>query len=176
MTNELWARAEDREAMDTREMLSLCSLTADGRLFGIDTRRIREVLGAARLHPVPLAPAFVAGVLAYRGEVLTAVSLRALLGLAAGQRKSCVLVLDGDEMEEQFGLLVDEVGGVVMVERGAMAENPSTLDEVSAMLFRGAHRTPEGLLVELERDRLQPARLAASGLFGKVASGKGAVR
>jgi purine-binding chemotaxis protein CheW len=162
------ARAtKDREGGDAQELLSLCSLKAAGKLFGIDTRMIGEVLGsAARLNRVPLAPAYVGGVLAYRGEVVTAVSLRVLLGDAAVDGPSCVLVLDGDENEERFGLLVDSVGGVVMVERGMMAANPSTLDEASRALFSGAFRTEEGLLVQLDPERLKPSRLAESRLFG----------
>jgi len=150
---------------DGEDVVSLCSLMAGGRLFGIDTLMIREVLGKGRLHRVPLAPAYVAGVIAYRGEVVTAVSLRALLGVEPAQGESCVLVLDGDESEERFGLTVDSVGGVVIADRRTMAANPSTLDEASRALFSGAFRTAEGLLVQLDPERLRPARLAESGLF-----------
>ena len=95
-------RADEEPGDGARELLSLCSLMAGGRLFGIDTRMIREVLGKARLNRVPLAPAYIGGVLAYRGEVVTAVSLRALLGGPAAEGTRCVLVLDGDQNEERF--------------------------------------------------------------------------
>jgi chemotaxis signal transduction protein len=52
-------------------------------LFGIETRQIREVLGTTTPQRVPLAPEYIAGVVPYRGEVLTTVSFRALLGLGA---------------------------------------------------------------------------------------------
>lgn len=146
--------------------MSMCSLMSGGRLFGIDTRMIREVLGRAQMNRVPLAPAYIAGVIAYRGEVVTTVSLRALLGQAGTDHHCCVLVLDGDENEERFGLIVDKVGGVVMVERTTMSANPPTLDEASKALFSGAFRTPEGLLVQLDPERLRPSRIAESGLFG----------
>ena len=97
--------------------------------------------------------------------MVTAVSLRALLGIRAGESQSCVLVLDGDATEERFGLVVDSVGGVVMVDRASMSENPSTLDETSRALFSGAFRTEEGLLVQLDPERLKPSRVAESGLF-----------
>ena len=61
--------------------MSLCSLYAGSESFGIDTRKIREVLGERDLQRVPMAPAFIAGVVPYRGEVLTTVNLRALLGM-----------------------------------------------------------------------------------------------
>jgi purine-binding chemotaxis protein CheW len=161
-------------ASEVGETLSLCSLVAGGRLFGIDTRTIREVLGKGRLDRVPLAPAFVGGVIAYRGEVVTAISLRALLGMPKAEGQSCVLVLDGDATELRFGLMVDSVGGVVIVERKTMAAIPSTLDEASRALFSGAYRTDEGLLVQLDPARLRPNRLAEMGLFaGRVSTRHG---
>jgi len=150
------------------DVMSMCSLMSGGRLFGIDTRTIREVLGHAQMNRVPLAPAYVGGVIAYRGEVVTAVSLRAVLGQEKTDGHSCVLVLDGDENEERFGLIVDSVGGVVMVERRTMSANPSTLDEASKALFSGAFRTPDGLLVQLDPERLRPSRIAETGLFGQA--------
>ena len=159
-TNDKFVRAADET-----DLLSLCSLMAGGRLFGMDTRTIREVLGKGRMEPVPLAPFYVSGVIAYRGEVVTAVSLRSLLGIPPAEGLSCVLVLGSDETEERFGLMVDSVGGVVVVDRKRMAANPSTLDESSRMLFRGAFRTDDGLLMQLDPEGLNPSRLAASGLF-----------
>ena len=146
-----------------QEVVALCWLTVNGRLFGIDTRQIREVLGPRTVQAVPLAPPFLAGILAYRGEVLTAVSLRCLLGLPSIEEKGCVLVLDGGE--SPFGLVVDRVGGVVEVEANTLLANPATLDASSKVLFSGAYRIPEGLVVRLNAQRLGPEQLADTGLF-----------
>jgi purine-binding chemotaxis protein CheW len=165
-------------ALETGELLSpadepgtfssLCSLVIGGRLFGIDTRMIREVLGSGRVNRVPLAPAFIGGVMAYRGEVVTVVSLRALLGLADSTEQGCVLVLEPGDNDECFGLTVDRVGGVVTVQQKTMAANPSTLDDASRVHFSGSFRTEEGLLVKLNPVHLHPAHLAASGLFSSL--------
>ena len=76
-----------------------------------------------------------------------------------------MLVLDDRENDEQFGLMVDSVGGVVTVARSSLEPNPSTLDARSLALFAGAYRTPSSLMVRLDPERLRPARLAAGGLF-----------
>ncbi len=101
-----------REENDT---MSLCSINAGGEMFGIDTRKIREVLGERELQQVPLSPSFVAGVVPYRGEVLTAVNLQSLLGMDAESGGCCVLVMEDLEGDERFGLVVDSIGGVVTV-------------------------------------------------------------
>lgn len=151
---------------DVGDGMSFCSLRAGSGLFGIDTRKIREVLGNTAPQRVPLAPAYIAGVVPYRGEALTAISLRALLGLELSAGASCMLVLDDADTDESFGLMVDGVGGVVALGTEAFEANPTTLDPRSAALFDGACRMELGLMVRLQPRQLSPSRLAQSGLFG----------
>src|SRR6185503_3095041 len=92
------------EMQDESDTVSLCSLFAGSESFGIDTRKIREVLGKRDLQRVPMAPAYIGGVVPYRGEVLTTVNLRALLGMGENGAASCVLVLEDDVIAERFGL------------------------------------------------------------------------
>jgi purine-binding chemotaxis protein CheW len=163
-------RELELESSDGEEhLLSLCSLQVGTHLFGIDTSRIREVLGHLQVERVPLAPPFIGGVVSYRGDVLTAVNARALFGLPGVSAAPCVLVLEGDEPEKEwFGLIVDSVGGVAIVDRRRQAANPSTLDDVGKALFSGAFRVEEGLLVKLDPGRLNPARLVETGLFSRI--------
>jgi purine-binding chemotaxis protein CheW len=150
---------------DPNDMVSLCALRAGTGLFGIDTSQIREVLGAIAPQRVPLAPKFIAGVVPYRGEVLTTVSLRVLLGLDGGPDAGCVLVLD-DGDTERFGLMVDGVGGVMTMARGAFEANPSAVDSRGATLLDGVYRTQSTLMVRLDPQRLRPSYLSQSGLPG----------
>jgi purine-binding chemotaxis protein CheW len=153
------------EMQDESDAVSLCSLFAGGESFGIDTRKIREVLGKRELQRVPMAPAFIGGVVPYRGEVLTTVNFRALLGMGEHNAVSCVLVLEDDEASERFGLMVDEVGGVVTVNKRMLEANPSTLEARGKWLFEGAYKMQTGLMVQLDPKKLRPSRLAETGLF-----------
>jgi purine-binding chemotaxis protein CheW len=152
------------------DIASICSLYADDRLYGIDTRRIREVLGRKTLERVPLAPSFIGGVLPYRGDVLTVVCFRALLGLAPAANPGCVLVLKSMDEQEPYGLMVDSVGGVVMLRQNTFTVNPSTLDEVGKALYSGAFRLDKGLLIQIDPERLRPSRLAETDLFRGAAN------
>jgi purine-binding chemotaxis protein CheW len=154
---------------DRGDNVSLCSLRAGSGLFGIDTRQIREILGKTVPQPVPLAPPYVAGIVPYRGEALTTLSLRALLGLDPSPAANCVLVLDDHEAGEFFGLIVDTVGGVVAIARDTVQPTPSTLDARSLALFDGAVEMDHGLMVLLDPARLSPTCLAKSGLFDSPA-------
>jgi purine-binding chemotaxis protein CheW len=152
----------------TGDTISMCSLRTGGDLFGIDTRRIREVLRRVEPQRVPMSPKFIAGVAPYRGEVLTTVSFRALLGLEdlpnPGHGSSCVMVFD-EEGGERFGLMVDAMCGVVTMRPGDLEPSPAGLDARGLVLFDGACKMQQGLMVRLDPGRLEPTRLAATGLF-----------
>jgi len=138
------------ELQEENDAVSLCSLYAGSETFGIDTRKIREVLGERDLQRVPMSPLFIAGVVPYRGEVLTTVNLRALLGMDTHAGRSCVLVMEDEEGAERFGLVVDSVGGVVTMSR---------------------HALEAGLMVRLDPQKLCPSRLSETGLFKKGTNG-----
>lgn len=159
------------EMQDESDAVSLCSLFAGSESFGIDTRKIREVLGKRDLQRVPMAPAYIGGVVPYRGEVLTTVNFRALLGMEENAVASCVLVLEDEEGAERFGLMVDEVGGVVTVNTRMLEANPCTLEARGKWLFDGAYKMQTGLMVQLDPKRLRPSKLAETGLFNEGGTG-----
>jgi purine-binding chemotaxis protein CheW len=141
-------------------VLEMCSVRVGPTLFGIPITHILEIVGGALPQAVPLAPDFVGGLVHYRGDVLTTVSLRHLLGLPAREGKQDILVLES--AGGCFGLLVDSVGEVLTVTAGDYEPNPSILDERRRTLFAGAYKLKESLLVMLDPERLDPMRLGGA--------------
>lgn len=160
-----------QELLEEDDAISLCSLIVGSDTFGIDTGKIREVLGERELQRVPMSPPFIAGVVPYRGEVLTTVNLRALLGMTEHNGRCCVLVMEDNEGAERFGLVVDAVKGVVTVSRKTLEPNPCTLSARAKWLFDGAYKMQAGLMVQLDPQRLCPTRLSETGLFQQDANG-----
>ena len=78
----------------TEALVEVCSVRWGKTLFGVPISHILEIVGAARPQPVPLAPAFVGGLVHYRGDVLTTVSLRQLLDLPPKEGAQDILVLE----------------------------------------------------------------------------------
>ena len=172
MRAELERRSEEELRSGEEGTISLCSLTTGGEMFCIDTKRIHEVLGECAIQKIPLAPAYIAGVIPNRGAVLTTVSLRALLGLEKQEGLGAVLVLKDEQEDERFGLMVDAVGGVVMVSAENLEANPSTLDVRSKALFDGAYKLQASLMVRLDTAKLCPSRLSGIGIFGNEAASR----
>ena len=158
-------RDEVDEIREENDAVSLCSLYAASETFGIDTGKIREVLGERELQRVPMSPEFIAGVVPYRGEVLTTVNLRALLGMEPHSGRCCVLVMEDDDAAERFGLVVDAVGGVITVSQRTLEANPCTLEARGKWLFDGAYKMESGLMVRLDPQKLCPSRLSETGFF-----------
>jgi len=152
-------KTASRRKQKAESLAEVCSVRVDKTLFGVPIHHILEIVGAARPRPVPLAPAYVGGLVHYRGDVLTTVSLRHLLDLPANGGKQDVLVLES--AGGCFGLLVDTVGEVLTVSSVDYEPNPSILDERRRGLLAGAYKLKDSLLVMLDPERLDPMRLGA---------------
>jgi purine-binding chemotaxis protein CheW len=118
-------------------------------LFGVDVSLVQEVVRLQMITPVPLASPEIAGLINLRGEVLTAIDLRARLGLppAEGTREPVNVVVRVDD--EPVSLLVDEIGAVLEVSQVPFEQTPSTVDERVRDLLLGAYTLPDRLLLAL---------------------------
>jgi purine-binding chemotaxis protein CheW len=118
-------------------------------LFGVDVSLVQEVVRLQQMTPVPLAAPEIAGLINLRGEVLTAIDLRARLGLppAEGGREPVNVVVRVDD--EPVSMLVDEIGGVLEVSQVPFEQTPSTVDERVRDLLLGAYTLPDRLLLAL---------------------------
>jgi purine-binding chemotaxis protein CheW len=138
----------------------VCSVRVGETLYGIPIAHVLEILGKPATQPVPLAPPFVGGLVHYRGEVLTAVSLRRVLGMDPAPAPEDVLVFESPD--GPFGLFVDSVGEVLNVSAAEHEPNPATLESRRQSLFAGAWKMKDQLLVTLDPERLDPMRLAGA--------------
>jgi purine-binding chemotaxis protein CheW len=130
-------------------------------LFGVDVSLVQEVVRLQQMTPVPLAAPEIAGLINLRGEVLTAIDLRARLGLPPrdadfpdGREPVNVVVRVDDE---PVSLLVDEIGGVLEVSQVPFEQTPSTVDERVRDLLLGAYTLPDRLLLALNARRVLDA-------------------
>jgi purine-binding chemotaxis protein CheW len=128
------------------------TFSVDDRYVGIPVDRVQEVLLAQPLTPVPLAHDHISGVLNLRGQIVTAIDLRARLGLppreADAPSAHVVIVTDGGPLS----LVVDRLGDVVPVDDASFEPPPDTLDAGSARSIKGAFKLDDALLLDLDLD------------------------
>lgn len=115
--------------------------------LGIPVMAVQEVLMPHRITHVPLAQDSVPGLLNLRGQIVTALDLRAVLHLPPrdGHTEFMNVVVRHDG--ELFAFMVDDVGDVVPVESGAIEPAPPTLDERWRTATAGIVRRERDLLV-----------------------------
>ena len=97
-----------------------------GQLFGLPICRVQDVFMPDRLTMVPLAPADVAGVLNLRGRIVTAIDMRARLGLPKSTDDKPPMAMGVDLRGESYGLLIDTIGEVLKLPDDGRGPTPST--------------------------------------------------
>jgi purine-binding chemotaxis protein CheW len=147
-----------RQTLAQDQSIEMCSVRVGSTLYGIPVTSIVEILGKPTKQRVPLAPGYIGGLVHYRGEVLTTVSLRSLLRMPPHDAAEDILVFEG--ADGYFGLLVDEVSEVITVLPADFEGTPSTLDNRRKALFAGTYKLSNALLVMLDPERLDPVHLA----------------
>jgi purine-binding chemotaxis protein CheW len=140
----------------------ISTFRVDGDLFGVDAMLVQEVGRYVEVTAVPLAPPAVAGILNLRGEVVTALDLRRLLGrpdrAATDKPMNVVLRNEGGAVS----LLVDEIESVEDVEDSTFEAIPETVTGSAREYLGGAYKMPDGLLLTLDVPRLLDPRPARS--------------
>lgn len=135
----------------------------DGLYFGIEVLKVQEVLRQQPTTPVPLAPPIVRGLINLRGQIVTAVDLRARLGLAprdGDEPPMNVVVRTADGV---VSLLVDAIDDVVEASGDDFEPAPETVQSRLHHLVRGVYKLPSRLLLVLDVEQaLAPARDAVA--------------
>jgi purine-binding chemotaxis protein CheW len=122
------------------------------RYLGIPVERVQEVLRSQPLTPVPLAHAHIGGLLNLRGQIVTALDLRARLGLGPREADapSANIIVSTDD--GPLALVVDAFGDVVEVTEDRFEPPPATLVADSRSLIKGAFKLDDALLLDLDLD------------------------
>jgi purine-binding chemotaxis protein CheW len=137
-----------------RDGRQYCTFFVDGHYFGLDVRRVQEIIRYQEMTRVPLAPPVVRGLINLRGQIVTALDLRRRLDLKdrpANQLPVNVVVQTDDGA---VSLLVDEIGDVLEVDEQVFEPPPETLRGTGRELISGAYKLSDRLLLILNIDKV----------------------
>ena len=150
--NDLVVR-KDTDLVTTGRQDFVTIMLAD-QMLGIPVLAVHDVLNAQQITSLPLAPEWVAGVLNLRGKIVTAINLRARLGLPPREegQKSMSVVVEHDG--EPYSLQIDTVGEVLSLEDQLFERSPVTLDPVWRDVSKGIYRLDNQLMAVLDVDKL----------------------
>jgi purine-binding chemotaxis protein CheW len=135
------------------ETTQFCTFHLDKFLFGVDVRKVQEVIRSLRLTRVPLAPEVISGLINLRGEIVTAIDLRRRLELPPRPPEVEPMNVVVQTGSEAVSLLVDAIGAVVTVTPDAFEKPPETLTGVARDLILGAYKLKDCLLLTLDVEK-----------------------
>lgn len=118
-------------------------------LLGIDIHQVQEINRNLQLTPVPHAPEAIRGVINLRGEVVTVVDLRRVLGLSPTEFSRSTRNVIIKHAGEQISLLVDRVADVITCQSDDIDPLPENLGSFDGCYFRGVFKLDQGLLIVL---------------------------
>lgn len=121
-------------------------------LLGVDIIRVDEINRHLDVTPVPHAPPFVKGVLNLRGEVVTVVDLRMILGMPPSLSDRTTRTVIVRSKGEQIGLLVDRIADVIGTRLDEIDPVPPNLRGTDSRFFVGVYKLEKELLVILDVD------------------------
>ncbi|MCZ7527736.1 MAG: chemotaxis protein CheW [Acidimicrobiia bacterium] len=130
-----------------------CTFTLDGQNFGVEVRKVQEVLRYQDMTAVPLAPSVVSGLINLRGQIVTAVDLRRRLVLPErrdGRHPMNIVVRTDDGA---LSLLVDSIGEVLLVDTETFEAPPETIAPQVRELLTGVCKLEDRLLLILDIDK-----------------------
>ena len=130
-----------------------CTFYLGDLFFGVEVENVQEVFKYQEMTRVPLAHSVVRGLINLRGQIITAIDLRARLGmdeLPDGQLPMNVVVRTEEGV---VSLLVDKIAEVLEVSEDNFERPPDTIDEITRELVLGVYKLENKLLLTLDTDK-----------------------
>lgn len=142
---------------DTQRLAVSCFVR--NALCGVDTEPVQEIVKVGHITPVHHAPDYVVGIMNLRGRVVTVIDLGMKLDLGATPVTPDSRILIIAWQGEALGLLIDNVQGVVPVDRAQMKPPPENVRGVQSDMVEGVCQVDNRLMAMLDL----PSVLAADG-------------
>jgi purine-binding chemotaxis protein CheW len=129
------------------EILHFATFDVAGLTFGVELKRVQELIRYQDMTDVPLASPSISGLINLRGQIVIAIDARRALGLPdrSPQELPMNVVLRSDD--GCVSLLVDRIGDVVAVSSDRWASVPDNMPVPKKKLIRGIYEFPGSLLL-----------------------------
>jgi purine-binding chemotaxis protein CheW len=132
--------------------IELLSFRLGAEAYAVLVKDVQEVLKVRDLTLVPNAPSYILGVTSLRGTMLPVIDLCKRFGLLPGARdeKSRIIVVSLND--ENVGLIVDRVTGVLRIMPEAIKPTPENIEQ-GAEFLRGIARKDDILYIVLDLEK-----------------------
>lgn len=105
--------------------------------YGIDIKKVREIIRLLPITHVPLSPPYLKGVINLRGKVIPIIALRSKFDMPESEptERSCIIVVEFER--ELAGILVDTISEVVDITPEEFDETLFQDQQINERFIRG---------------------------------------
>ncbi len=128
------------------KILELCTFFTGEAQFGLDILKVQEINKLMEMTKVPQAPSYVLGVLNLRGRIVTVIDLGKKLGLSPTSLSNESRNIIVDSQDEYIGLLVDQIGDVVLADWNEVDPPPANIGAIQGRFFEGVFKAKNNLI------------------------------
>lgn len=134
--------------VDSRS-LQLATFYVGDMLLGLEIDQVQEINRCLDVTVVPHAPDWVRGVINLRGDVVTVIDLRSVLGLERGtvtkDSRNLIVNVSG----ELVGLCVDRIADIITVASDDLIPPPPNISAVDQRFFSGVATNEDEIVAVL---------------------------
>lgn len=131
-------------------------------LLGIHIDLVKEICKSFNMTTVPNTPPSVQGVINLRGDVVTLLDLRQILGLPESEDKELSSNLVVSFGTEQVGLCVDSVSDILSINESRIESPPANVEGMDGRFFEGVSPLENEILVILDLKEVLNATMTAA--------------
>ena len=134
--------------------VQLATFYLEEEFFGVEVGRVQEIVRPQPMTPVPTTDPTVRGLINLRGQIVTAIDLRRVLGMrdTANSEEQMNMIIRFPDSSDS--LLVDRIGDVIEVAETGIDPPPSSMKGIDRRFVSGVCKLEKSLLVILDVDRL----------------------
>lgn len=125
-----------------------------GHYLCVDVQKVQEVLFDQPMTQVPLSRKDIAGLINLRGQIVTAIDLRTMLGFPQAEDKSSQMNIVVTTQSGALSLIVDQVADVMEISPTLYEPTPPTLDRRLKEVTLGVFKTANQLLAILNVEKI----------------------
>lgn len=119
--------------------------------YGLDANRVQEVVLVGKITPVHHAPEYVKGVINLRGKIVSVLDLATKLDTdIISSEVNRILIVRW--LDEYVGLLVEQVGDVLTIDKSQIRPAPANLRELLRKYTNGIYQEGDRVYSILDLD------------------------
>lgn len=136
------------------EEQKICTFYINEYLFGLEVARIQEIIRYQETTFVPLADETISGLINLRGEIVTVIDMRKLLGLSQQKAQESLINIVVKSEDCSVSLLVDDIGDVMDISSDNFEPPPENLTGGIRKILKQVCQLESAILLLLDIDKV----------------------